>query len=230
MANSNSPKRAKSTRNLLLSRMSPSDSELIEGHLQEIELPLRMILEKRHKRVEFVYFIDSGIASVVANGKREVEVGIVGRCGATGLSVVLAGGRASHETYMQVAGTGRRIRAEALQQAMSSSASLTNIMLRYANNFLLQVTQTAYANACGSIQQRLARWLLMVHDRIEQHALPITHEFLAIMLAVNRPGVTLALKSLEDGGTVSQKRGLVTITDRAALERIANPVYAKMLF
>ncbi len=164
---------------------------------------------------------------MVSNGDRKVEVGIIGRDGATSLSVVLAGDRANHETYMQVAGAGRRIQAEALRQAMANSASLSNIMLRYANSFLLQVTQTASANACGSIQQRLARWLLMVLDRIEQDTLPITHVFLAVMLAVNRPGVTLALKSLEDSRTVSQKRGFVTITDRAALEAVADPIYAK---
>ncbi|WP_045836538.1 Crp/Fnr family transcriptional regulator [Hyphomicrobium sp. 99] len=225
MSNPKSPKRAQPTRNLLLSKMLPADRELVEAHLKEIELPLRTKLEKRQKRVEFIYFIDSGVASVVGNGNGEVEVGIIGRDGATGLSVVLAGDRANHDTYMQVAGTGRRLTAEDFRNVMSSSTTLTNTMLRYANGFLVQVTQTATANACGTIPQRLARWLLMVQDRVETEAIPLTHEFLAIMLAVNRPGVTLALKALEDRATISQRRGSLTIVDRAALEMIAGHIY-----
>ena len=230
IANPKSPKRAKPTGNLLLSRMSPSDRELIEPHLQEIELPLRMRLEQRKKRVEYVYFVDTGMASVVANGDGEVEVGIIGRDGATGLSVVLANDRASHDAYIQVAGTGRRLPTDVLRQAMSSSPSLTTIMLRHVNSFLVQVSETASANARGTIEQRLARWLLMVDDRMEEQALPLTHEFLAIMLSVNRPGVTVALKSLEYRGTISQRRGHVKIVDRTALQKIAGFLYAKATF
>ena len=166
---------------------------------------------------------------MVANGEAEVEVGLIGRDGATGLAVVLAGERANHDAYMQVAGKGRRLSVEAFRDLMSKSQSLNTSMLRYANDFLVQVTQTASANARGTMQQRLARWLLMVHDRIGQQALPLTHEFLSIMLAVNRPGVTIALKALEDAATVSQRRGFVTIVDRVALEKIA-VIYLKPAF
>ena len=113
-----------------------------------------MKLEQRKKNVEHIYFVDSSIVSVVANGTREVEVGIIGREGMTGVSVVMGANHPSiYETYVQVAGSGRRITADELRKAMQSSASLTRTALLYAHSFLEQVTQTALANARSTLEK-----------------------------------------------------------------------------
>src|SRR5438552_4009013 len=120
--------------NRLLSRLSRADFCLLEPHLEAVDLPLRRQLEARKKRIDQVYFIESGFASVVANGtsKPSIEVGIIGREGMTGLAVVLGDDRAQHETYVQVAGKGRRISTAHLREATERSATLHGAMLRYA--------------------------------------------------------------------------------------------------
>ena len=214
--------------NRLLSRLSPADFRLLETHLEATDLPVRKPLEARKKRVEDVYFIESGMASVVANGasERPIEVGIIGREGMTGLSVVMGNNdRAAHETYMQIAGKGQRLAAGALSKAISKSVTLHQALLRYAHAFMVQTTQTALANGRSKIEERLARWLLMAADRVDGNEIPLTHEFLATMLGTARPGVTIALQELERGGFIGHKRGLVTILDREGLEKHSNGTY-----
>src|SRR5437762_13047546 len=171
-----------------------------------------------------VYFIEAGFASVVANGtsKPSIEVGIIGREGMTGLAVVLGHDRAQHATYIQVAGKGLRISAAKLREANDHCTTLHRAMLRYANAFLLQTTTTALANGRSKIEERLARWLLMADDRIDGDELRLTHEFLSLMIGVQRPGVTIALQELERDGFIAHKRGVITILDRKALQKHSN--------
>jgi CRP-like cAMP-binding protein len=220
------PSRATTT-NRVLSRLSREDFELLVPNLQAIDLPVRKALEARKRRIESVYFIESGFASVVADGsnKPSIEVGIIGREGMTGLAVVLGGERAQHETYVQVAGTGLRINAARLREAIETSTTLHRAMLRYANAFLMQTTTTALANGRSKMEERLARWLLMAQDRIDGKALPLTHEFLSLMLGTYRPGVTKAIKVLEQEGLIAARRGGINILDRKALEKRSNGTY-----
>jgi len=214
--------------NKLLSRLSQADLRMLEPHLEAVELPVRTQLEARNKRVAHVYFLDNGMASVVANGTHEIEVGVIGREGMSGLSVVLdadSNSRAVHETYMQMGGSGQRISADSLREAMAASGTVHQVFLRYAHAFLIQTTQTALANGRSKIEERLARWLLMAADRVDGNELPLTHEFLAIMLGVRRSGVTVALQGLERTGLVAHRRGVITILDREALETAANGTY-----
>ncbi len=221
-------KKLRGGENLILARLGYDDLALLRPHLQPVELPLRLQLEKAEKKAEYVYFVERGIVSVVATGVREVEVGIIGCDGMTGMSVILGAKKVTgYETYVQVAGSGQRIAVEALRNAMEQSATLRQYFLLYVYSFLGQVTQTAVANARGSLVQRLARWLLMVNDRSDNDAVPLTHEFLAVMLAVNRPGVTVTLTSLEQLKAIAQRRGAIDIIDRSALEKIASDVYLK---
>jgi CRP-like cAMP-binding protein len=216
--------------NRLLSRLSRADSRLLEPHLEAIDLPVRKQLEARKKRVTHAYFIESGLASVVANGDRPIEVGMIGREGVTGLSVVLDGNnsnRAVHETFMQIGGNGLRMPADNLIQAIEASVSLHRVLLRFAHAFMIQTTQTALANGRSKIEERLARWLLMSADRTNDSALPLTHEFLATMLGVQRSGVTVALQALERTGLISHRRGAITILDREALEKSSNGTYLR---
>lgn len=218
---------APSTRsqNHILSRLSRADFGLLEPHLEAVELPVRKQLEERNKRVEHVYFPESGFASVVANGVRNIEVGIIGREGMSGLSVVLGSNeKPANETYIQIAGKGQRMSAANLRDAIGASVSLHQTMLTYAHTFMVQTSQTALANGRSKIEERLARWLLMAADRVEGE-LALTHEFLSIMLGVRRSGVTTALQELERTGLIAHRRGFVTIHDREGLEEHANGTY-----
>lgn len=212
--------------NHVLKALSEADRKALDPHLDVVDLALRMSIERRLQKVEHVYFPDNGIVSVVANGKHAVEVGVIGRDGMTGVSVVLGAKLPpSNDTYVQIAGDGRRVSSAKLQELMTKSASMRQTFLLYAHSFLIQVSQTALANARGSLDQRLARWLLMVNDRIDGNVVSLTHEFLGVMLSVRRAGVTLALRELERTGTISQRRGSIIIVDRKALEDIASDTY-----
>lgn len=145
----------------------------------------------------------------------------------TGLAVVHGADQSPNETFMQVEGSGHSIDADTLTALMNQSPSLARPMLRYAHVFQILAGQTALANAEGSIEERLARWLLMSHDRLVTDNLKLTHEFLALMLGVRRPGVTIALQRLEARGLVSTGRGQVTILDRENLEASTNGLYGE---
>jgi CRP-like cAMP-binding protein len=218
------------TSNRILSRLSREDFASLEPHLEAVALPVRKQLENSRKRIDQVYFIEAGFASVVANGsnKPSIEVGIIGREGMTGLAVLLGDERASHATYIQVAGKGLRISAAKLREADERSPTLHRAMLRYANAFLLQTTTTALANGRSKINERLARWLLMAADRVDGKELPLTHEFLGLMLGTYRPGVTKAVQALEKEGLIAPRRGGITILDRKGLEKRSNGTYVRL--
>jgi CRP-like cAMP-binding protein len=143
----------------------------------------------------------------------------------TGLAVLLGEERSPHETFMQVAGDGQRISADRLRHAIDRSAPLHRSLLRYAYAFHIQTTRTNLANGRSKIEERLARWLLMADDRIDGVDLPLTHEFLSIMLGVARAGVTVAMQSLESAGLITTKRGHVTIIDRQGLIESSGGTY-----
>jgi CRP-like cAMP-binding protein len=212
--------------NRLLSRLSPEEFGLLRPHLEAVELPVRKQLESRNKPIEAVYFIEHGIASVVANGSgRPIEVGIIGREGMTGLPLVMGTDRSPHETYMQVAGDGQRMSSANLGQAVEQSPALHRHLLRYGHAFVVQTAQTALANGRSKLEERLARWLLMANDRLDGDQVPLTHEFLSVMLGVRRPGVTTALDLLEKEGLVQAKRRAIAILDRAGLRKVSNGAY-----
>ncbi len=215
--------------NRILSRLSRQDLALLEPHLEAVDLPVRKPLEARRKRIDQVYFIESGLASVVANGtsKPSIEVGIIGREGMTGLAIILGSDRAQHATYIQVAGKGLRISAARLREADERSNTLHRAMLRFVHAFLAQTTTTALANGRSKIEERLARWLLMANDRINGDDVPLTHEFLSLMLGTHRPGVTIAVRALEKAGLITTRRSHITIVDRKALEKSSNGTYVR---
>jgi CRP-like cAMP-binding protein len=213
--------------NRLLAALSPADLALLQPHLNPVLLNLRLEMERPNRRIEHAYFPNFGIASVVAVQSRDerVEVGLVGYEGMTGSSIVLGSERTPHETYVQVAGNGQRISALNLRQAMKASDSLHVLLLRYVQVFMIQTAHTAIANARARLDARLARWLLMAHDRVREDRLPLTHEFLSLMLGVRRAGVTEALHTLQSRKLIRTGRGEVIIRDRKGLERAAGHSY-----
>ena len=217
-----------SSTNRILSRLTRKDLALIEPHLKAVDLPVRKQLATPNKRIQQVYFLESGVASVVANGENNIEVGIIGREGMTGASLVMGSNELPpHETYMQIAGAGHSLPAAKLTEAIDASVALHRVLLHYVHSFMTQTTQTALANGRSKIEERLARWLLMADDRVDDGELRLTHEFLGIMLGVRRPGVTVALQELERRGFIEHKRGLITILDRNALRKSSNGTYVQ---
>ncbi len=215
------------TSNCLLSRLSAKDFALLAPHLRQVDLPLRRKLETRNKPIDYVYFPESGYASVVANGagQRSIEVGLIGREGMTGLAIVMGTDRSSHETFIQCKGAGVRISTTNLRKVMAPGEGMHRNFLLYAHTFSVQTMSTATANGRSSIEERLARWLLMARDRVDSDQLTMTHEFLSMMLGVRRSGVTVALQVLAQQEIILVHRGVVTILDRDGLEEVSNGAY-----
>jgi CRP-like cAMP-binding protein len=139
--------------------------------------------------------------------------------------VVLGDDRSPHETMVQVSGEAMRLPAADLRHAMDASPTLRNLLLRYSQAFMIQTSHTALANGRAKLEERLARWLLMAHDRIDGDELPLVHEFLAVMLGVRRAGVTVALHILEGQALIGARRGKIIVLDRQGLEEAANGIY-----
>jgi CRP-like cAMP-binding protein len=213
--------------NRLLAALSPADLALLQPDLNPLVLNLRRDLERPNRRIEHVYFPHFGIASVVAvqSDDVRVEVGLVGYEGMTGAAIVLGSDRSPHETYIQIAGKGERIGTLKLRRAMQASDTLRDSLLRYVQVFMIQTAHTAISNARARLDARLARWLLMAHDRVRREKLPLTHEFLSLMLGVRRAGVTEALHMLQSRKLIQARRGEIIIRNRKGLERAAGSAY-----
>lgn len=196
--------------------------------MERVPLPLRQVVHEPGKPIEAVYFVEAGVVSMIvslAEGDA-LEVGMVGREGMVGLPVVLGTGTAINEGLVQVQGAALRLRAAALREAIEASPSLRGELLRYVQAFYSQVTQTAACNARHGLDERLARWLLMTHDRTDGDRLPLTHDVLSIMLGVRRAGVSVSAMTLRRAGLIAYAQGQITILDRPGLETIACECYA----
>ena len=216
------------TTNILLYSMEAEDYLLFQPGLTRVALPLRYTLHEAEELIERVYFPENGVVSVVSNEPdgKQIEIGIFGREGMSGTAAVLGSDRSPYETYMQIAGaSGLSLATTMLQQAMRDSAKLSALLLRYVQTTIVQATSSVTAAAAYSIEQRLARWLLMCHDRVDGDELYLTHEFMAKMLGSRRASVTLALHLLEGRHLIASKRHSVTIHSRTGLEQAAGGSY-----
>jgi CRP-like cAMP-binding protein len=194
--------------------------------LELVPLELRQVLYEPHQPIEQVYFPESGYTSIVTNGGgNQVELGIIGREGMVGVPVVLGVRRTPFQFFIQNAGNGLRMAASALEETIDERPSLHRLLLRYAQALNVQTSVTAFANANHTLEMRLARWLLMCHDRLDGDDIEITHEFMAMMLGVRRAGVTTSLHILEGNRLIRSTRGLVTVRDREGLEKLADDAY-----
>lgn len=215
-------------RNGILESLAVEDLRRLELDLEDIDLPVRMQIQAAFRPIRFVYFLESGIASVIAVSKRErrqAEAGVTGFEGMTGLPVVHGTDRSPSNVTIQIAGRGMRISADKLRQAMVESPTLRDALSRFAHVFAVQLEQTSLANAQGTIPERLARWLLMIHDRTEGDHLSLTHELIGLMMGTRRAGITQALGAFCAQGIIGNTRGKVTINDRDALETAAQGLY-----
>ena len=189
-------------------------------------------LHEPGERIEHVYFIESGVVSVVAMAHDMgigVEVGVIGPEGMIGLTTLLDPEAASFNRAMvQMPGIAYRMPAAALHACLDEAPVLRRRLLRRLDSFVALVSQTAACNSRHTITERCARWLLLAHDRNDGDELPLTQEFLATMLAVRRSGVTIALGALREAGLVRNGRGRIVICDRPALEAAACECYSRV--
>ena len=215
------------SRNRLLSALTEHDFEELRPKLRRVDLAIRQVLEEPNEPIRHVYFPDPSVSSVVAitPQNERLEVGLFGSEGMSGLAVLNGTDRSPHQTFMQVPGQAIRIEADDLRTALDTSPSLRRLLLLYSQAQTVQISYTAMANGRFTIDERLARWLLMCHDRIDGEAFPITHEFLALMLGIRRAGVTTALQTLETSQVIKAGRGRIEILDRDELLAGAGDCY-----
>ena len=216
------------TSNTLLNALSGDDLALLQPYLTRVPLAREQMLVTRNHSVEHVYFPEGGIASIVSDMPESgrTEVGIFGRDGVSATCLLLGSDRSPHETFMQVDGTnGLRIDTDQYLAAIEQSGTLRTMLLRYVQTVLVQAAQSTATNAHHRIEARLARWLLMCHDRIDGDEIALTHEFMSMMIAAERSGVTVTLHTLEGAGMIRSKRGRVIVVDRGKLEEMAGDSY-----
>jgi CRP-like cAMP-binding protein len=214
-------------RNRLLAALPPDDLARLWPQLQPVELVFRETLHAPEELVTAVHFPESGYISRLAplEDGDSAEVGLIGPEGMTGLALLLGGDRDNFETMVQVPGTALRIEAGAFREALNDIPNLRTVLNRYALAHFEQVARTAACNGRHQIEERLVRWLLMSHDRVEGDEFPMTHEFLSMMLGVRRAGVTVAAGVLQKAGLIHYGRGRMEITDRPGLEAAACECY-----
>jgi CRP-like cAMP-binding protein len=226
-AGSRSDAAGKAVSNIILLSLPPKEYNLLRPHLEPVDLPQYEILEDPGVRIEYTYFLNEGMTSLVALSRdgRSVEVGIVGKEGMIGMSLIAGLQQGTFRAIMQMRGNGVRVRAEVFQDVLSSSVSLRAQLSRFALMNGMQAAQLAACNRLHEVEQRLARWLLVCQDRFDCQSLPLTHEFLAQMLGTGRPSVSLAAGSLESAGLIENLRGNVKILNRKSLEEVACECY-----
>lgn len=214
-------------RNRLLRAMAPDDFARLQPHLEPMAATLRQSLILPHQPVRQLYFPEDGFVSVVTGSAvGRVEIGIIGREGLVGATpILLESDRTPNHAFVQKAGQLLAIDAALLNRAVAQSVSLRTLLLRYVQVQIIHLGKAAHANATYTMEVRLAGWLLMCHDRVDGDEIAITHEFLALMLGVQRTGATLAVQVLESQHIIRARRGRITILDRPALLDLAGGSY-----
>jgi CRP-like cAMP-binding protein len=212
--------------NHILKALGPDDGARISASLELVTLTARQQLETPGRPIGHVYFFETGVAAVMSvSNRRRIAIGLIGCEGASGISVFLGDDRSPHATVMLSDGTAGRIAVRLLRSIMNDEPELKRILLRYASAFFNQAAHTALSNAMSLIEQRVARWLLMAHDRVPSDEVPLTHELTAEVLGVRRAGITEALDKFQEERLVRLVRGGVVLLDREGLKKTAGPFY-----
>jgi CRP-like cAMP-binding protein len=215
--------------NLLLASLPDTDRERLLAALDVVPLTLKELLHKPGVPIDYVYFPGGGFCSIVTvlkNGNM-VEVATVGREGAVGVAAILAGSFTPSATIVQGAATTcYRMSAQSYRREMDQRGAFYQMITRFQQAFVGTIMQSTACNAVHKVEQRLARWLLMAHDRMGTNEFPLTQEFAAMMLGATRPTVTVVAGVLQRAGLITYHRGRVVIVDRERLESAACECYA----
>jgi CRP-like cAMP-binding protein len=209
-----------SSRNELLRDLPADERKLVFSKLELVSLKIHDVLHEAGATLRFGYFPTSGIVSILSVLKdgKSVEVGLVGREGFVGLPLAVGFRSSPTRAICQASGDGFRIKASDLVHILPLCPTLEKGIDRYALSLGMQASQVAACNGLHDVDSRLARWMLMCHDRLERDSVPITQEFLSQMLGIRRASVTVASGILQKAGLIASKRGEVSILDRKGLE------------
>ena len=216
--------------NWLLAALEPEDFAALEPHLAVIELPLKQVLYEAGDPIRYAYFPHHAVVSLVnvLEDGNTVEVALFGRGGVVGLLSALVTREAFGRYVVQMAGTASRIAVAHLDEVRNAHPKLQRLIASYGEVLLGQTFQILSCNAVHPVEARCCRWILMMHDRAEQDTLPLTHEFLAEMLGVQRSTVSVVTRTLQTAGLIQQGRGSITVTDRAGLEETVCECYSRI--
>ena len=217
MATSQSPS---DFRNVILAHLPPHLLDSLRQHLRPIELKVKQVICQPNQPMEHAYFVETGMISVVSNMANgdSIEVGTIGREGVAGVMQILGAKTLPYQYFVQLAGHGHRVDAAILKDLAKRDEEFRELMMRCQSAFLVQAMQVAACNGLHSIPQRCCRWILMSQDRINGDAVPLTHEFLALMLGVRRATVTDVLRPLQEREWIQSNRGEITVLNRKGLE------------
>lgn len=214
-------------KNAILVRLPPTERAVLRGQLERVTMQSGNILQGAGEPAKSIYFVETGVISLLApleQGGR-IEIGHIGREGAAGVHAALGANTLTSEIMAQSDGVALRGDVASIRAILEQSVALRNGLTRFANVLHAQVAQTAACNGAHEVVQRLARWLLMVHDRSDGDTMNLTHELISLMLGVTRPGVTIAAGALQKSGLIQYSRGRLTLIDRPGLEAAACECY-----
>ena len=218
------------SKNLLLRRLSQSDRARLGRHFTEEPLAFKQPVYEQGKPVDRVYFVESGVISIVTDldDGETVEAGTIGNEGFAGLAAVLGTGHSPNRLFCQIPGRARVVAASVIESERKQNTSWFESLLRYVSFVTAMVSQNAACNRMHTVDARMARWLLMTHDRVGADDFPLTQEFLAMMLGVARPTVNIAGATLQRAGFIRYSRGRITVIDRKGLESAACECYKRI--
>ena len=206
--------------NRLLAALSAEEFERLLPSFQEVSFSLGQVVYEFGGHLDYVFFPTTAIVSLLytmENGS-SAEMGLTGNDGVVGIALFMGGGTMPNRAVVQSAGGALRMKAKVLQDEFARGGQFQNLLLRYTQALITQISQTAVCNRLHSVEQQLCRWLLLSHDRVNADELIMTQELIADMLGVRREGVTVAAGRLQDDGAISYVRGHITILDREKLE------------
>ena len=223
----NIPTKETPRENHLLAALPADDYDRIAPHLEFISLSLGQVLYESGDRMTHLFFPTTAIISllyIMQNGNT-AEIGIAGNNGLVGVALFMGGDTTSNRAVVQSAGRAVRMRPDALRTEFKRGGVFQDLLLRYTQALMTQISQTAVCNRLHSVEQQLCRWLLINHDQLPADKLVMTHDLVANMLGVRREGVTIAAGHLQDRGYIQYSRGTVNIIDRKGLERACCECY-----
>ena len=216
-----------SGRNLLLEALPPHERALLLKHLKRVSFATGAVVYAAGAPITHVHFIENCVMSVLAllRDGEAVEVGTIGKEGVVGLALFFGAERVPRRTIAQISGDALSMTVADFQRTVEASPALQKLLVRYTEAFFDQVAQSVACNRLHSVEQRCARWLLMTHDRVGRENFMLTQEFLAYMLGVRRPGVTVAAGALQRRGLIRYTRGRISVLDRPGLEAASCECY-----
>jgi CRP-like cAMP-binding protein len=220
----------KGSRNSLVRQQSPADRERLAPHFEEQPLAFKQTLFEQGEAIDYVYFPESGVVSIVTDldDGMTVETGTIGNEGLVGLPAVLGVQHSVSRAFCQIPGHTLRVPADVIAEEREEGSRWFQLLLRYVNFMNVMTARSAACNRMHSVDARMSKWLLMTHDRVDADDFPLTQEFLAMMLGVARPTVNIAGATLQKAGFIKYTRGRITVVDRRGLESASCECYERV--